>query len=169
MRGLSEQSVRVEGDCAAQTAIVVSARHRAGAHVSYVKASYPCVRLYVTYLRGSGSYCVLRAPFARRTERKKKPGTYLGKCWVPLRQSYPNSCRPNTLSVPLVFCFGNAFKSYIRLGQQGNHLFGVYCLTFRHRASSIQDRHFDTLQRTHFIYLINKYISLSDICLSVRH
>ena len=31
-------------------------------------------------------------------------------------------------------------------------------LTFRHRASSTQDRHFDTLQRTLFIYLINKYI-----------
>jgi len=34
-------------------------------------------------------------------------------------------------------------------------------LTFRHRASSIQDRHSATLQRTLFIYLINKYISLS--------
>ena len=42
-------------------------------------------------------------------------------------------------------------------------------LTFRHRASSIQDRHFATLQRTLFIYLINKYISLSDICLTVHH
>ena len=40
----------------------------------------------------------------------------------------------------------------------------VNCLTFRHRASSIYDRHFATLQRTLFIYLINKYISLSDIC-----
>ena len=42
-------------------------------------------------------------------------------------------------------------------------------LTSRHRASSIQDRRFDTLQRTLFIYLINKYISLSDICLTVHH
>ena len=42
-------------------------------------------------------------------------------------------------------------------------------LTFRHRASSIYDRHFATLQRTLFIYLINKYISLSDICLTVHH
>ena len=41
-------------------------------------------------------------------------------------------------------------------------------LTFRHRASSIQDRSFATLQRTLFIYLINKYISLSDICLTVH-
>jgi len=39
--------------------------------------------------------------------------------------------------------------------------------TFRHRASSIQDRRFATLQRTLFIYLIN--ISLSDICLTVHH
>ena len=32
-----------------------------------------------------------------------------------------------------------------------------------------RDRHFATLQRTPFIYLINKYISLSDICLTVHH
>ena len=42
-------------------------------------------------------------------------------------------------------------------------------LTFRHRASPIWDRRFATLQRTLFIYLINKYISLSDICLAVHH
>ena len=42
-------------------------------------------------------------------------------------------------------------------------------LTFRHRASSVQDRHFATLQRTRFISLINKYILLSDICLTVHH
>ena len=43
-------------------------------------------------------------------------------------------------------------------------------LTFRHRASSIyRDRRFAALQRTLFIYLINKYISLSDICLTVYH
>jgi len=43
------------------------------------------------------------------------------------------------------------------------------CLTFRHCASSIWDRRFATLQRTLFIYLINKYISLSDICFNVDH
>ena len=32
-----------------------------------------------------------------------------------------------------------------------------------------RDRSFATLQRTLFIYLINKYISLSDICLTVHH
>ena len=43
-------------------------------------------------------------------------------------------------------------------------------LTFRHRASSIyRDRRFATLQRTLFIYLINKYISLADICWTVHH
>jgi len=42
-------------------------------------------------------------------------------------------------------------------------------LTFRHRASSVWDRRFPTLQRTPFIYLINKYISFSDICLTVHH
>ena len=42
-------------------------------------------------------------------------------------------------------------------------------LNFRQRASSIEDRRFATLQRTLFIYLINKYISLSDTCLTVHH
>ena len=32
-----------------------------------------------------------------------------------------------------------------------------------------RDMRFTTLQRTLFIYLINKYISLSDICLTVHH
>ena len=32
-----------------------------------------------------------------------------------------------------------------------------------------RDRRFATLQRTLFTYLINKYISLSDICLTVHH
>ena len=43
-------------------------------------------------------------------------------------------------------------------------------LIFRHRASCLyRDRRFATLQTTLFIYLINKYISLSDICLTVHH
>ena len=42
-------------------------------------------------------------------------------------------------------------------------------LTFMHHASSIQDRRFATLHRKLFMYLINKYISLSDICLIVHH
>jgi hypothetical protein len=50
-----------------------------------------------------------------------------------------------------------------------SHSLFVFSLTFRHRASSIYDRRFATLQRTLFIYLINKYISLSDICLTVHH
>jgi len=41
------------------------------------------------------------------------------------------------------------------------------CLTFRHRTSCILG--LTTLQRTLFIYLINKYISLYDICLTVHH
>ena len=42
-------------------------------------------------------------------------------------------------------------------------------LTFTPPASFIQDRRFATLQRTLFLYLINKYISLSGICLTVYH
>ena len=41
--------------------------------------------------------------------------------------------------------------------------------TFRHQRPVYRDRRFATLQRTLFIYLINKYISLSDICLTVHH
>jgi hypothetical protein len=42
--------------------------------------------------------------------------------------------------------------------KEGGHLVnpdvdGRILLTFRHRASSIQDRHFATLQRTLFIYI----------------
>jgi hypothetical protein len=32
-----------------------------------------------------------------------------------------------------------------------------------------RDRRFTTIQRTLFIYLINKSVSLSDICLTVHH
>jgi hypothetical protein len=53
-------------------------------------------------------------------------------------------------------------------GQHRDSLLQTF-LTFRHRASSVQDRRFTTLQRTLFIYLINKHISLSDICLTVHH
>ena len=42
-------------------------------------------------------------------------------------------------------------------------------LTFRHRASCIQDRRLATPQRTLFPYSINKYILLSDICLTLHH
>ena len=58
-------------------------------------------------------------------------------------------------------------KTHVRT-QRISMLF-LTILTFRHHASSIQDRRFTTLQRTLFIYLINKYISLSDVCLTVHH
>ena len=57
----------------------------------------------------------------------------------------------------------------IWFGQKILSFFLRHLLTFRHPASSIQDRRFATLQRTLFIYLINKYISLSPICLTVHH
>ena len=52
---------------------------------------------------------------------------------------------------------------------RGGNIDSRQLLTYRHRASSIEDTRFATLQRTLFIYLINKYISLSDICLTVHH
>ena len=42
-------------------------------------------------------------------------------------------------------------------------------LTFRHRASCILGQAFHCSPENAFLYLINKYISLSDICLTVRH
>ena len=57
-----------------------------------------------------------------------------------------------------------SFRTYII-----NFICMFITLTFRYRASCIQDRRFATLQRTLFIYLINKYISLCDICLTVHH
>ena len=65
---------------------------------------------------------------------------------------------------------------FSRIGHPSNIWWGVQIiyisickLTFRHRSFCMQDRRFATLQRTLFIYLINKYISLSDICLTVHH
>jgi len=50
------------------------------------------------------------------------------------------------------------------------------CLNARSRGLTLgnvrpvyRDRRFATLQRMLFIYLIKKYISLSDICLTVHH
>ena len=68
--------------------------------------------------------------------------------------------------------FGNSrsvLSSIVNLYKKGILHGMLDPLTFRHCASSIQDRHFSTLQRTLFIYLINKYISLSDICLTMHH
>jgi len=65
---------------------------------------------------------------------------------------------------------GNVMFPFDALDTAWQHkLEGGVELTFRHRASSIWDRGFATLQRTLFIYLINKYISFSDICLIVHH
>ena len=61
----------------------------------------------------------------------------------------------------------NAKYTWLQYGQE--HFRFISVLTFRHRSFSMQDRRFATLQRTLFIYLINKYISLSDICFTVHH
>ena len=45
----------------------------------------------------------------------------------------------------------------------------IFPLTFRHRASCILGQAFHYSPENVFIYLINKYISLSDICLTVHH
>ena len=45
----------------------------------------------------------------------------------------------------------------------------IFALTFRHRASCILGQAFHCYPENIFIYLIIKYISLSDICLTVHH
>ena len=42
-------------------------------------------------------------------------------------------------------------------------------ITFKHRASCILGQAFHYSSENAFYYLINKYISLSDICLTVHH
>ena len=69
----------------------------------------------------------------------------------------------------IVIMCNSALLTSVQGKQVSNQGLNKHSLTFRHRASSIQDRHFTTLQRRLFIYLINKYISLSDICLTVHH
>ena len=44
-----------------------------------------------------------------------------------------------------------------------------FALTFRHRASCILGQAFHYSPENAFYILINKYISLSDICLTVHH
>ena len=48
-------------------------------------------------------------------------------------------------------------KGKITLSMPTKHIENVD-ITFRHRASCIKERRFATLQRTLFMYLINKYI-----------
>ena len=75
------------------------------------------------------------------------------------------NCGPRFRKVPVVPTFLSALNMILKSSQ----FFFFSFLTFRHRPSSIQDRRFATVQRTLFIYLINKCISLSDIYLTVHH
>ena len=61
--------------------------------------------------------------------------------------------------------------NYIVSYEETNQLSQVIrILTFRHRASCILGQVFHySPENAFYIYLIDKYISLSDICLTVRH
>ena len=85
--------------------------------------------------------------------------------------SFPQVCHQNPAYASLLpICFICAARLILLDFIIGTKLGEEYrLLTFRHRASPIYDRRFATLQTTPFIYLINKYISLSDICLTVHH
>ena len=85
--------------------------------------------------------------------------------------NFPEELSPRLFRVLLKTVFFVAQKQYTIVLRVPNSLlhWTQLCLTFRYRASSIQDSLFTNLQRTFFIYLINIYISLSDICLTVNH
>jgi len=70
------------------------------------------------------------------------------------------------LRVQNIFDNNDKLSGYIK----SKKLFScIYTLNFSHRASSIFDRRFATPWRTLFVYLINKYIPLSNICVTVHH
>ena len=88
--------------------------------------------------------------------------------WPAKGSNFTSTLRTNNRLIVIKFCVGSCFcclYSFLRM----HHVLPHVNLTFRHRASSIWDRNFATLQRMLFIYLINKYISLSDIFLTVHH
>jgi hypothetical protein len=69
------------------------------------------------------------------------------------------------------WCDNNRLLHIVSIWNPNMYVQSIFWLviTFRHRASSIWDRRFAILQRTLFIYWINKYISLADIYLTVHH
>ena len=85
---------------------------------------------------------------------------------------YVHTFREFVYKVLINFCshlVGNAITLAVAVAVVISFLKHLYSLTFRHRASCIQDKRFAALQRTLFIYLINIYNSFSDICLTVHH
>ena len=89
--------------------------------------------------------------------------------FVPLTLNFSHSCK----TVVTITVLNAELLDLVAKGEtKSSEMTGsthTLNLTFRHRASCIQDSHFATPQRRLFICLINKYISLSDICLTVHH
>jgi len=71
---------------------------------------------------------------------------------------YPSHC----CHVETILAIRNSLRKFF-----GSETF--FLLTFRHRASCILGQAFHYSPENLFIYLINKYISLSGICLTVHH
>ena len=116
-------------------------------HLSCIWATYSMYRqhiMFVSFVWGTSMYLYLTGNL---------------ECLLPFLSTTINwSLKPFSPS-----SFYSAYFSIIFIETQAT------CLTFRHRSFSMQDRRFASLQRTLFMYLINKYISLSDICLTVHH
>ena len=112
-------------------------------------------------------YCIyLRKDFVLTSFRMVSTGRSMQHTCFGLYLGHPQACQYKDITKSSFVWF----LFLLNLPLQGStHVRVTTGLTFRHRASSIQDRRFAALQRTLFIYLINKYISLSDICLTVHH
>ena len=132
---------------------------------------FPTKTLYTSILSPMRSF---------RNKAKFYGDNLLAPCPTSKMEDYPLSAFRDSLfnifAVPPYATWGRALSWW---QTPADH--GVFCietityisfgmrLTFRHRSFSMQDRRFAILQRTLFIYLINKYISLFDTCLTVNH
>ena len=70
---------------------------------------------------------------------------------------------------PTAFPYGNGMVLHFYQQQESSTTKTVHKVINKGLKAVYRDRRFASLQRTLFIYLINKYISLSDICLTVHH
>ena len=81
-----------------------------------------------------------------------------------------NASSSNINPYPTAFPYGNGMVLHFYQQQESSTTKTVHKVINKGlKAYVYRDRRFATLQRTLFIYLINKYISLSDICLTVHH
>jgi hypothetical protein len=116
----------------------------------------PTLSYMLHYMKMSGQFDsptslrISKSPRHNLNRRLVGPQNGPGRCrrqkykFLHLPRTEPRNCR--SLDTKLSNFLRSVYTSY------------TTTLTFRHRASSIEDRRFSTFQRTLFIYLINIYI-----------